>query len=146
VVIIGEYRCKIDEKGRIVIPAKMRNVFSDNAGGAVYITRGLERCLFVYPAAQWIAQTEKLKSLPFTKGNPRTFTRLFFSGAFESKIDRQGRIALPQHLFPYAELHNDAVVIGVGDRAEIWSEEGWKKYAGDALDVYSQIAEKMLEP
>jgi MraZ protein len=146
VVIIGEYRCKIDEKGRLVIPSRMRSFFSDNSGGAVYVTRGLERCLFLYPAAQWNAQTEKLKSLPFTKGDPRAFTRLFFSGAFESKIDRQGRIALPQNLFPYADLKNDAVVIGVGDRAEIWSGKGWEKYAGEALDSYSQIAEKMLEP
>ncbi len=146
VVIIGEYRCKIDGKGRLVIPVKMRTLFSDDTGSAVYITRGLERCLFLYPSAQWTVQTEKLKSLPFTKGDPRAFTRLFFSGAFESKIDRQGRIALPQNLFSYANLFNNAVVIGVGERAEVWSEQGWEEYAKKALDSYSQIAETMLEP
>jgi MraZ protein len=146
VVIIGEYRCKIDDKGRIVIPSKMRKTFAGDRGGAVYVTRGLERCLFLYPAALWDVQTEKLKSLPFTKGDPRAFTRLFFSGAFESKIDRQGRIALPQNLLPYAGLKDDAVIIGVGDRAEIWSGKGWEEYAGEALNSYSEIAEKMLEP
>lgn len=143
-VFIGEYTGKIDDKGRIVIPSKLRKtVFQQNVRH-VYITRGLENCLFVFPENIWNAQTEKLKNLPFTKGDPRAFTRMFFSGAFESKIDRQGRIALPQNLSNYASLTENIVIIGVGDRLEIWSEEKWKIYSKKALESYVNIAETLL--
>jgi len=144
VVFIGEYRGKIDDKGRVVIPSKLRrDLFQHNVKN-VYITRGLENCLFVFPENIWNAQTEKLKSLPFTKGDPRAFTRLFFSGAFQSKIDRQGRIVLPQHLGSYAGIQDNIVIIGVGDRFEIWSENKWNDYSTKALESYVKIAETLL--
>ncbi|MCM8829177.1 MAG: division/cell wall cluster transcriptional repressor MraZ, partial [Candidatus Omnitrophica bacterium] len=128
-VFIGEYRGKIDDKGRVVIPSKLRKDLLQQNVRSVFITRGLENCLFVFPENMWNVQTEKLKTLPFTKGDPRAFTRLFFSGAFESKIDRQGRIGLPQNLGVYAGLNENIVIIGVGDRLEIWSEDNWNLYS-----------------
>ncbi|MCX7706278.1 MAG: division/cell wall cluster transcriptional repressor MraZ [bacterium] len=143
-MFIGEYRCKIDDKGRVVIPSKLRKEFYQKNVKNVFITRGLENCLFVFPEGMWILQTEKLKNLPFTKGDPRAFTRLFFSGAFESKIDGQGRIVLPQNLSSYAGLVEDIVIIGVGDRLEIWSEKNWQEYSKKALESYVKTAETLL--
>jgi len=143
-VFIGEYRCKIDSKGRVVIPSKLRKDLFTQGVKNVFITRGLERCLFVFPENMWYAQTEKLKSLPFTKVDPRAFTRLFFSGAFQSKIDGQGRVVLPQHLGSYAELNENIVIIGVGDRLEIWSEDNWNSYSKRAMESYGKIAETLL--
>ncbi|MCM8759614.1 MAG: division/cell wall cluster transcriptional repressor MraZ [Candidatus Omnitrophica bacterium] len=143
-MFIGEFRAKIDDKGRVVIPSKLRKeLFQQNIRN-VFITRGLEHCLFVFPENMWNMQTEKLKTLPFTKGDPRAFTRLFFSGAFESKIDRQGRIALPQNLSSYAGLVGDVVIIGVGERLEIWAENNWQQYSKKALESYVKIAETLL--
>ncbi|MCM8764689.1 MAG: division/cell wall cluster transcriptional repressor MraZ, partial [Candidatus Omnitrophica bacterium] len=120
-----------------------KDLFHQNVR-SVFITRGLENCLFVFPENMWCVQTEKLKTLPFTKGDPRAFTRLFFSGAFESKIDRQGRIALPQNLGGYAGLDENIVIIGVGDRLEIWSDDNWNLYSKRALESYVKIAETLL--
>lgn len=143
-MFIGEFRGKIDDKGRVVIPSRLRKEFQLHDVKNVFITRGLENCLFVFPANIWNEQTEKLKNLPFTKGDPRAFTRLFFSGAFESKIDRQGRILLPQNLSSFAGLVDDIVIIGVGDRLEIWSENNWNIYSKKALESYVKIAETLL--
>ncbi len=143
-VFIGEYGCKIDDKGRVVIPSRLRKCLFQYNVKSVFITKGLENCLFVFPENMWTAQTEKLKTLPFTKGDPRAFTRLFFSGAFESKIDRQGRIALPQNLGVYAGLVENVVIIGVGDRLEIWSEENWNAYSKRAQESYAKIAESLM--
>ncbi len=144
-VFIGEYKGKIDDKGRVVIPAKLRKILFEDNIYSVYITRGLENSIFVFPEKNWDVQTEKLKSLPFTKGDPRAFTRLFFSGAFYSKLDKQGRISLPQSLVVHSRLKENFVIIGVGDRLEIWSEEVWGEYSKQAIDSYVKISETLLE-
>jgi len=143
-VFIGEYWGTVDDKGRVVIPSKLRKVLFAQGVKSVYITRGLEKCLFVFSENLWNIQTEKLKSLSFTRVDPRAFTRLFFSGAFQSKIDRQGRIVLPQNLGMYAGLKENIVIIGAGDRLEIWSEDNWNAYSKKALESYGTIAEKLL--
>jgi len=143
-VFIGEYWGRIDDKGRVVIPSKLRKTLFTQGVKNVYITRGLEACLFVFSETIWNVQTEKLKSLSFTKVDPRAFTRLFFSGAFQSKIDRQGRIVLPQNLSAYAGLKENIVIIGAGDRLEIWSEDNWNTYSKKALESYGKIAETLL--
>ncbi len=144
-MFIGEYWATIDDKGRVVIPSRLRKVLLSQGVKNVYITRGLEGCLFVFSESVWNIQTEKLKSLSFTRGDPRAFTRLFFSGAFQSKIDRQGRIVLPQNLGLYAGLKETIVIIGAGDRLEIWSEDNWNSYSKKALESYGKIAETLLE-
>ena len=144
-MFIGEYSGRIDDKGRVVIPAKLRKILLESQVYSVYITRGLENSIFVFPEKDWNIQTEKLKSLPFTKGDPRAFTRLFFSGAFNSKVDRQGRISLPQSLVAYSHLKENFVILGVGDRLEIWAEEIWEEYSKQALGSYVKIAETLLQ-
>ncbi|RKY32693.1 MAG: division/cell wall cluster transcriptional repressor MraZ [Candidatus Omnitrophota bacterium] len=141
-VFFGEFRGKIDKQGRVVIPSKLRNLLKNKS---VYITRGLENCLFIFSEKVWESQSEKLKNLPFTKGDPRAFTRLFFSGAYQSKIDRQGRILIPSNLLDYAGIKERIVIIGVGTRIELWAEERWDKYFSHYLSSYSEIAEKLVE-
>jgi MraZ protein len=148
-VYFGEFRGKADKQGRIVIPAKVRKQFSTGRGKKgenLYITKGLENCLFVFSEHIWEKQSAKLKELPFTKGDPRTFTRLFFSGASQSSIDSQGRILIPVNLLRYACIKENIVLLGAGTRIEVWDEENWDKYYSDSLKTYENIAEKLMEP
>ncbi len=141
-VYFGEFRSKLDKQGRIVIPSKMREQLK---GNNVYLTRGLEECLFLFSENVWKSQSEKLKTLPFTKGDPRAFTRLFFSGAYKTKIDKQGRLNIPSNLVGYAGIKNSVVIIGVGTRIEIWDEKKWEEYYRKFLPSYAEISEKLME-
>ncbi|MFM1650494.1 division/cell wall cluster transcriptional repressor MraZ [Brevibacillus sp. B_LB10_24] len=140
-MFMGEYQHSIDEKGRLTIPAKFR----DELGSSFVITRGLDQCLFVYPMDEWKVIEEKLKSLPFTKADARAFTRFFFSGATECEWDKQGRVNIPVNLRQHAKLAKECVVIGVSNRVEIWSKEGWDDYCTQSEGSFSEIAEKLVD-
>lgn len=138
---MGEYQHTIDEKGRMIIPAKFR----DELGEHFVITRGLDNCLFVYPQSEWKLIEQKLKTLPFTRSDARAFTRFFFSGAIECELDKQGRVNIAANLRQYAELQKDCVVIGVSNRVEIWSKEKWEEYFSDSEASFNEIAEKIVD-
>jgi MraZ protein len=138
-MFMGEYQHSLDEKGRLIIPAKFR----DGLGASFVLTRGLDHCLFVYPRSEWESLEAKLKSLPFTRADARAFSRFFFSGATECELDKQGRIIVPSHLREYAKLNRDAVVIGVSNRVEIWGKEEWESYTASSADNFAEIAEKL---
>jgi len=144
-VYFGEFRGKTDKQGRIVIPAKLRSLISSRNKSSVYIIKGLENCLFIFSEKEWKIQSAKLKELPFTRGNPRTFTRLFFSGAFQSNMDKQGRVLIPAGLLKYAGIDENVVIIGAGTRIELWDENRWIKYYTDSLKTYEEISEKLME-
>ena len=139
-MFIGEYHHTIDEKGRIIIPAKFR----ENLGKEFIITRGIENCLFVYSLQNWAKITDKLSSLPFTKKDARTFNRFFMSGATNVELDKQGRVNISQPLIDYANLIKDCVVIGTGDRLEVWSQESWNSFFDSTKDNMSDIAENLF--
>lgn len=139
-MFIGEYHHTIDEKGRIIIPAKFR----DALGKEFIITRGIENCLFVYSLQNWAKITDKLSSLPFTKKDARTFNRFFMSGATNVELDKQGRVNISQPLTQYANLLKDCVIIGTGDRLEIWSQESWNSFFDSTKDSMSDIAENLF--
>ena len=139
-MFIGEYHHSIDEKGRVIIPAKFREELGPN----FIVTRGIENCLFVYSYENWTKITNKLNSLPFTQKDARTFNRFFLSGATEVELDKQGRINLPSPLVQYATLTKDCVVIGTGDRLEIWSEQAWEELFNSTKDSMSDIAENLF--
>lgn len=140
-MFFGEFQHTIDAKGRMNIPAKFREDFEET----VYLTKGLDQCLFVFPTEEWKLFETKLKSLPLTNRNARAFVRLFYAGATACETDKQGRVVIPQNLREYAGLDRDAVVIGVGTRAEIWSVENWNAYNNDDTLSYDAIAEHMAE-
>lgn len=139
-MFIGEYHHTIDEKGRIIIPAKFR----DELGSSFIVTRGIESCLFVYPNKNWEQICEKLNSLPFTRKDARVFNRFFMSGATNVELDKQGRINISSPLITHANLKKDCVVIGTGDRLEIWSKEDWDSFFNSNKDSMSDIAENLF--
>lgn len=140
IMFIGEYHHSIDEKNRLIIPSKFR----DELGEKFIITRGIENCLFVYSMESWNKITEKLETLPFTKKDARAFVRFFLSGATVAEFDKQGRVNITSPLTTYANLKKECVIIGTGDRLEIWSLEDWNAFFDSASLNMSDIAENLF--
>lgn len=140
-MFMSEYQHNIDSKGRLFIPARFR----EGLGDSFIITKGLDGCLFVYTREEWDALEQKMKSLPFTKGDARAFVRFFFSGAAICEVDKQGRILIPVNLREYARLEKDVVIIGVSTRVEIWSKDQWEQYSARAASSYEETAEKLMD-
>jgi MraZ protein len=140
-MLLGEYKHSIDNKGRLIVPAKFR----DDLGENFIVTRGLDGCLFGYPMEEWKQLETKLKQLPLAKKETRAFTRFLYSAATECSLDKQGRINLPNTLIGHASLEKTCVVIGVSDRIEIWSEDRWTTFAEDANESFEDIAEEMID-
>ena len=138
-MFIGEYNHTIDAKGRLIVPAKFREILGDN----FIVTKGLDGCLFVYPNDEWTRFEEKLKSLPLTNKNARQFTRFFLAGAAACEVDKQGRILLPQVLREFASLEKDVVLVGVASRIEIWSRERWDESMNTYDGDMDEVAENM---
>ncbi len=138
-MFIGEYEHSVDSKGRLIMPAKLR----EEIGEKFVVTKGLDGCLFAYSQKEWTAFEEKLKTLPLTSKNARDFTRFFLSGAIECEIDKQGRFLISGNLREFANLEKEVVIIGVNTRIEIWSKTKWKEYSqNDNINV-DEIAENM---
>lgn len=141
----GEYSHSIDRKGRLILPAKFREVAKNNFIEKFFATRGLDKCLFMFSEEEWRAQENKFKAVSFTKQEGRTFNRLYFSGAVEIVPDRQGRILLPQYLKDFAEIKKDVIIVGVSNRIEIWASNLWNDFYSNARHSFEAIAEKLIE-
>ena len=139
-MFMGEYSHTIDDKGRIIIPAKLRN----NLGNNFIITRGLDGCLFIYSNTEWNNIINKYKELPDSK-DKRNFMRVFLSGAVVLEYDKQGRINIPSPLVNYAELKRECIIVGVFDRLEIWSKEKWDIFINDNSANLSETLDKLFE-
>lgn len=139
-MFIGEYSNKIDDKGRLAIPAKFR---ADLASGVV-VTKGLDGCLFVYTQAEWSKLAERLTNLPLTAANARAIARHMLAGAAALELDKQGRINLPAYLRQFADLNNTVIVAGLFDRLELWQEAAWRTYREKTEAESSAIAEQLL--
>ena len=139
-MFIGEYHHSIDDKGRLIIPSKFR----EELGEKFIITRVIENCLFAYSEESWNKIVNKLETLPFTKKDARQFVRFFLSGASEAEFDKQGRINVTSPLVTYANIKKECVVIGAGERIEIWSKESWDDFFTSAKDSMSDIAENLF--
>lgn len=140
-MLIGEYKHNIDQKGRLMIPAKFRERF----GMLAIITRGLENCLFVFPKDEWEKVVEKILRLPLSQANSRAFARLMLSGAYEAQIDNQGRILIPEYLRSYAGLTKKAIIVGLYSRIEVWDEKKWEEYKKQSEEQAQEIAEKLSD-
>ena len=140
----GEYEHTLDSKGRLIIPSRLRQIFKAHQVEKFYITRGLDRCLFLFTEEEWQSQDEKFKTMSFTKSEARRFNRMFFGGAFEVSCDKQGRVILPQYLKEYGEIKNAVVLVGVSNRIEIWSKEIWKKYKENSQAGFEDTAENLI--
>lgn len=140
-MLIGEYHHSIDEKGRLIIPSKFR----EEIGSSFIVTRGLDGCLFVYSLVEWERIVAKLKKLPFTKKDARTFTRFFLSSATVCQFDKQGRINLVNSLIEYANLKKECAIIGVNDRLEIWSLDKFNNLMNENFEKLDEISENLFD-
>lgn len=139
-MFLGTYLHSLDEKNRLIIPAKLR----DELKGTLYLTKGLENTLFLYSEKEWRILTKKLETLSFTKKDARNFMRIFYSNATTLELDKQGRITIPSYLEEYAFLEKECVILGVGDRIEIWSEEKYQEFKNTVEPTLSSISEHLF--
>jgi len=140
-MFIGEYTYSIDEKKRLAIPTKFRPLLGKKA----VITRGLDQCLFLFPAKEWGNLAKKLAQLPLSQADARGFARLMLTGAMEVNLDNLGRILIPDYLKTYALLKKKVVIAGVYNRVEIWDEGKWQEYKKKTETTVGDIAEKLKE-
>lgn len=140
-MLMGEYHHNIDEKSRLIIPAKFRS----ELGERFVITKGLDKCLFVYSEVEWNKLMQKVSSLQFTKKNVRAFERTFIGGASLIEFDKQGRINITSPLVHYANIIKECVIIGVSERLEIWSKEEFERYMTDNEDNLEEITENIFD-
>ncbi len=138
-MLIGEYEHSLDVKGRLIMPAKLR----EDMGEKFVITKGLDGCLFGFSQTEWSNFEAKLKTLPLTQKNARNFVRFFLSGAMECELDKQGRFLITSNLREAGSLEKDAVIIGVGTRIEIWNKAKWQEYSQEENGSADEIAENM---
>ncbi|MBI4993945.1 division/cell wall cluster transcriptional repressor MraZ [Candidatus Wolfebacteria bacterium] len=140
-MFLGEYTHNLDIKGRIAVPVKFRQKLTTGA----IITRGLDKCLFIFGNKEWEILAQKLISLPLAQSNSRAFARLMLAGAMDVELDNQGRILVPDYLRVYANLKKEVVVAGLYNRIEIWDSEAWKDYKQKTESQSDEIAEKLGE-
>lgn len=140
-MLIGEYIHIIDTKKRLSLPSKFRK----ELGKSVVITKGLDKCLFVYPISEWKKNAEKLAELPIGQSDTRSFGRFILSGAVEAVIDSLGRILVPDFLRNFASLEDKVVLAGVQTRVEIWNEKKWNQYKRRIEKQADDMAEKLGE-
>jgi MraZ protein len=141
----GEYLHSIDRKGRLILPSRFREVAKSNFIERFFVTRGLDKCLFMFSEEEWRVQEQKFRTPSFAKLQVRTFNRLFFSGAVDVVPDKQGRILIPQYLKDFAEIKRDVVIVGVSNRIEIWSKDIWSDFYKNSRPTFEEIAEKLMD-
>ena len=141
----GEYTHGIDNKSRLIMPSRIREVAKENGVEKFFLTRGLEKCIFMFAEGEWRLQEQRFKNLSFTKEQARHFNRLFFSGAVEVVPDRQGRFIIPGYLKEFAGIKKESIVIGVSNRLEIWEPKAWKEIFSRTSVDYEKTAEGMLD-
>lgn len=140
-MLIGEFHHNMDNKNRLMMPAKILAGLGDE----VIVTRGFEKCLMVYPLAKWDSVIEKFSELTITKSDTRKFMRILLSGATSCKFDGQNRICIPNTLKSYASITKEVVILGLDDHLEIWSEDAYSEFLNENLEDFAAIAEKIYE-
>jgi len=139
-VFLGTHSPRLDDKGRLILPAKFR----DELAEGVVITKGQERCLYVFPMAEFRRVTEAMSQAPVTQKAVRDYGRVFFASASDEVPDKQGRITVPPALREYAGLTRDCVVIGANTRVEVWDTAAWESYLADREQAFADLAEEVL--
>ena len=140
----GEYEHTIDPKGRLIVPAKFRQALKQQQITSLFITRGLDGCLFIFAEPEWRTAEARFKQVPFTRGEGRKFNRLLFSGAMEVTIDPLGRLHVPRHLREFAGIKQDVVIVGVSSRIEVWSKQKWTAFYESTRQSFEELAEKVM--
>ena len=139
-MFLGTHSPRLDEKGRLILPAKFREQLEEG----VVVTRGQERCLYVFPVAEFARLADQLRQAPVTSKQARDYLRVFLSGASDELVDRQGRVTIPTALRTYAGLDREVAVIGAGQRVEIWDLGAWETYLNEQEQVFAEQAEEVV--
>jgi MraZ protein len=139
-LFLGTHTPRLDDKGRLFLPAKYREELS----GGLVITKGQERCLYVFPMAEFQRITEALRTAPVTERSVRAYSRVFFASASDEVPDKQGRITIPPPLRAYAGLTRDCTVIGANTRLEIWDTQAWETYLEKEEQAFAEVSEEVL--
>ena len=139
-MFLGTHTPRLDQKGRLFLPAKYR----DELSGGLVITKGQERCLYVFPTSEFSRITDVLRSSPVTAKAVRVYSRVLFASASDESCDKQGRVTIPPKLRAYAGLDRDCVVIGANTRLEIWDATAWSEYEAEQEQAFSQLSEEVL--
>ena len=139
-MFLGTHTPRLDDKGRLIMPAKFREQLEEG----VVVTRGQERCLYVFPMAEFTRLADQLRQAPVTSKQARDYLRVFLSGASDETVDRQGRMTIPQNLRTYAGLTRDCAVIGAGQRVEIWDAAAWETYLAEQEQAFAEQAEEVV--
>jgi MraZ protein len=139
-MFLGTHSPRLDDKGRLFLPAKFR----DELAEGLVITKGQERCLFVFPMAEFTRLAEQLQAAPVTNKTARAYTRVFFASAYDEVPDKQGRVTIPASLREYAGLSKECVVIGASTRVEIWDQQAWDDYLAESEPGFADVEEEVL--
>ena len=139
-MFLGTYEPKLDDKGRVILPARFR----EDMEGGIVLTRGQEHCIYAFPAQEFEQMTVELRRAPLSSKQARDYIRVLLSGAYKEVPDKQGRVALPPDLRKYAGLDRELTVIGAGSRAEIWNSQAWNDYLSVQEDVFSQTENEII--
>ncbi len=141
----GEFEHAIDEKGRLSIPSRLRSPLRDAVIDQFVITRGFEKCLYMFAPNDWHRVEKQFRALPITKTKSRAFLRMFFSGASLVDCDKQGRVLVPKNLLDHAGIEKDVMIVGVSSRIEIWNKKDWKDYFENTKQQYAEMAEQLID-
>lgn len=139
-VFLGTHTPRLDDKGRLFLPAKFR----ERLANGLVVTRGQERCLYVFPMDEFVKVTQQMQEAPTTNRAVRDYIRVFLSGASDEIPDKQGRVTIPSHLRQYAGLSRDCTVIGTGSRVEVWDTDAWNDYLASTEQAYSEQSEEVI--
>lgn len=139
-MLLGTHAPKLDEKGRVILPAKFREELS----AGVVLTKGQDRCLYVFSTKEFESIHENIRQAPVTSKQARDYLRVFLAGASDEIPDKQGRVTIPPALRRYAGLGKELVVVGVGSRAEIWDASSWHQYLASQENNFSEISEEVI--
>jgi MraZ protein len=139
-MFLGTYSPRLDEKGRLILPAKYREELAEG----IVLTRGQERCLYVFSVREFERVHEQLRAAPLSSKQARDYIRVFLSGASDEVPDKQGRVTIPPPLRDYAGLGRELAVIGAGTRAEIWDAQAWNDYLNEKEAVFSETEEEVV--
>lgn len=141
----GSYEYSVDSKGRINIPAKLKKYVSPEANDTFVITRGFEKCLFVYPLDEWNTYEESIRALSPTNPQHRFFMRVLLQQAIESQLDGQSRIMIPKDLLQFASIENEVLILGVLEHIEVWNPKEYEKYLAAQESSYEDVAQTVLQ-
>jgi MraZ protein len=139
-VFLGTYSPRLDDKGRLILPAKFRDRLADG----LVVTRGQERCLYVFEMDEFVRLVERARAAPMTSKAARDYLRVFLSGASDEVPDKQGRVTVPMNLRTYAGIDRDLAVIGAGSRIEIWDAGAWATYLSANEQSFAEQAEEVV--